>query len=70
MNADFAKANRMAFGIVAQLYKLNVYSAPSGKFKSHVDTPRAPEQFGSLVVCLPSPHQGRYLIVKTNKYRD
>ncbi len=60
-------------GIQAQLYKLNVriecpatkianicqiYSAPSGKFRSHVDTPRGPMQFGSLVVCLPCSHQG------------
>ena len=46
------------FGVTAKLYKLNIYSAPSGKFKPHVDTPRAPEQFGSLVVCLPCPHEG------------
>jgi hypothetical protein len=26
--------------IHAELYKLNIYSAPSGKFKSHMDTPR------------------------------
>ncbi|KAL8690211.1 MAG: hypothetical protein Q9218_004293 [Villophora microphyllina] len=35
-----------------------VYSAPSGKFKMHVDTPRGVTHFGSLVVCLPSRHQG------------
>jgi hypothetical protein len=27
------------WGVVAELYKLNVYSAPSGMFKPHVDTP-------------------------------
>ena len=27
-------------GVVTELYKLNVYSGPSGKFKPHVDTPR------------------------------
>ena len=44
-----------------ELYKLNIYSAPSGKFKAHVDTPRGPNQFGSLVVCLPYTHQGNNL---------
>ena len=55
-------AHRKGFGVIAKLYKLNVYSAPSGKFKPHVDTPRAPEQFGSLVVSLPCPHQGMHRI--------
>ncbi|KND89203.1 hypothetical protein TOPH_06224 [Tolypocladium ophioglossoides CBS 100239] len=41
-----------------------VYSGPSGKFKRHVDTPRSPSQFGSLVVCLPVAHQGGQLKVR------
>ncbi|KAL8976636.1 MAG: hypothetical protein Q9205_007395 [Flavoplaca limonia] len=41
-----------------------IYSAPSGKFRSHVDTPRGPAQFGSLVVCLPCAHEGGTLRVK------
>ena len=45
-------------GVYAQLYKLNVYSAPSRKFKAHVDTPRSEQQFGSLVVCFPVEHAG------------
>lgn len=45
--------------VTARLYKLNVYSAPLGKFKTHVDTPRGPRQFGSLVVCLPCEHEGK-----------
>ena len=45
-------------GIRAELYKLNVYSGPSGKFKSHVDTPRGRDQIRSLVVCLPSAFKG------------
>lgn len=45
-------------GVKAELYKLNVYSAPSGKFKAHVDTPRSDAQFGSLVVALPVAHEG------------
>ncbi|KAJ5381350.1 Oxoglutarate/iron-dependent dioxygenase [Penicillium cataractarum] len=47
-----------------ELYKLNVYSGPSGLFKSHVDTPRSKNQIGSLVVCLPSPFKGGSLIVR------
>ncbi len=43
---------------------MQVYSGPSGKFKSHVDTPRSPDQFGSLVVCLPLGHQGGALEVR------
>ncbi|KAJ5381351.1 uncharacterized protein N7496_003779 [Penicillium cataractarum] len=47
-----------------ELYKLNVYSGPSGLFQSHVDTPRSKCQIGSLVVCLPSPFKGGNLIVR------
>ena len=43
----------------AELYKLNIYSAPSGKFKAHVDTPRSKSQVGSLVVALPVEHKGK-----------
>lgn len=48
----------------ADLYKLNVYTGPSGHFKAHVDTPRSTEQIGSLVVCLPCVHQGGQLEVR------
>lgn len=48
----------------AELYKLNVYSAPSGKFKPHVDTPRSGSQLGSLVVLLPVDHEGGQLVVR------
>ena len=37
-----------------ELYKLNIYTAPGGHFKAHVDTPRSEQMFGSLVVCLPT----------------
>jgi hypothetical protein len=53
-------------GVHAELYKLNVYSAPSGIFKSHVDTPRSSNQFGSLVVCLPASHEGGNLVIRHN----
>ncbi|KAK5989672.1 hypothetical protein PT974_07927 [Cladobotryum mycophilum] len=52
------------WGVRAELYKLNVYSGPSGRFKSHVDTPRSDRQMGSLVVCFPHPHQGGQLAVR------
>ena len=53
----------MSLGIRAELYKLNIYSGPSGKFKAHVDTPRSETQIGSLVVCLPSKFKGGVLSV-------
>lgn len=56
-------ANNMR-GVRAELYKLNIYSGPSGKFQAHVDTPRSDSQFGSLVVCLPCDHEGGELIVR------
>lgn len=49
--------------IRAELYKLNVYST-GGHFKSHVDTPRSDDMFGSLVVCLPSDFTGGALITR------
>ena len=39
--------------ISAELYTVNVYTR-GGHFKSHKDTPRGEDMFGSLVVCLPS----------------
>ncbi|RSL41595.1 hypothetical protein CEP53_012676 [Fusarium sp. AF-6] len=42
-------AHREGLGVRAEMYKLNVYSGPSGKFKAHVDTPRSDRQMGSLV---------------------
>jgi hypothetical protein len=39
--------------VSAELYSLNVYTA-GGHFKSHKDTPRGEDMFGTLVVCLPS----------------
>ncbi|KAK4575227.1 hypothetical protein LTR86_001079 [Recurvomyces mirabilis] len=51
-------------GLRAELYKLNVYSGPSGHFKAHVDTPRSETQVGSLVVCLPFHFAGGALAVR------
>ncbi|KAK5714856.1 hypothetical protein LTR17_016966 [Elasticomyces elasticus] len=50
--------------VKAELYKLNVYSGPGGRFKPHVDTPRGSTQVGSLVVSLPSRYEGGSLSVR------
>ncbi|TGO13033.1 hypothetical protein BTUL_0078g00420 [Botrytis tulipae] len=60
---DFLRNRGDHRGVLAELYKLNIYSGPSGRFKAHVDTPRGTRQFGSLVVCLPYSHQGGQLRV-------
>ncbi|KAL5342051.1 hypothetical protein BJX70DRAFT_386462 [Aspergillus crustosus] len=57
--------NQLGFRkIKAELYKLNVYSGPLGHFRKHVDTPRAANQIGSLVVCLPSAFKGGNLNIE------
>ncbi|KAI1782134.1 hypothetical protein LXA43DRAFT_977716 [Ganoderma leucocontextum] len=50
----------------AELYKLNVYGKDSF-FKPHQDTPRAENMFGSLVVVLPTPHEGGALVLRHNE---
>ncbi|KAJ5729276.1 uncharacterized protein N7483_003784 [Penicillium malachiteum] len=50
-----------------ELYKLNIYSGPSGVFQKNVDTPRSESQIGSLVVCLPSQFEGGNLIVRRDE---
>ena len=50
-------------GIQAELYKLNIYSS-GGFFKTHVDTPRSEQMFGSLVVCLPTQFSGGELVIR------
>jgi predicted 2-oxoglutarate/Fe(II)-dependent dioxygenase YbiX len=49
--------------VTAALDKLNIYG-PNGFFKSHLDTPRAPNMFGSLVVCLPTEFAGGELVLR------
>ncbi|KAF9535324.1 hypothetical protein CPB83DRAFT_841574 [Crepidotus variabilis] len=49
--------------IRAELYKLNVYG-PGAFFKSHVDTPRSDTMFGSLVIVLPTVHEGGSLVFR------
>ncbi|KAF4445671.1 hypothetical protein F53441_10620 [Fusarium austroafricanum] len=62
--AQASHSDARGLGVKAELYKLNVYSAPSGRFKPHVDTPRSDRQMGSLVVCLPVEHKGGELAVR------
>ena len=52
--------------IRAELYKMNIYTGPTGCFKAHVDTPRGGKMFGSLVVCLPSQFTGGALVTRHN----
>nr|VWP02668.1 Oligopeptide transporter OPT-like protein [Ganoderma boninense] len=52
-----------------ELYKLNVYTygIPIGEgafFKPHKDTPRSQSMFASLVVILPTPHEGGALVLR------
>ena len=53
-----------SISVRAELYKMNVYSGPTGCFKAHVDTPRGGNMFGSLVVCLPSQFTGGSLVTR------
>ncbi len=48
--------------IVAHLDKLNVYTE-GDFFKAHVDTPRSPDMFGTLLIHLPVRHEGGQLVV-------
>ncbi|TFK31127.1 hypothetical protein BDQ12DRAFT_619515 [Crucibulum laeve] len=50
-------------GVIAELYKLNVYG-PGSFFKAHKDTPRSGKMFGSLVVVFPTAHEGGCLILR------
>ncbi|KZT39340.1 hypothetical protein SISSUDRAFT_1119066 [Sistotremastrum suecicum HHB10207 ss-3] len=50
----------------AELYKLNVYG-PESFFKAHKDTPRGDDMFGSLIIALPSEHEGGNFIVRNEE---
>ncbi len=47
----------------AELYKLLLYEE-GAFFKPHQNSEKAPGMFGTLVICLPSAHQGGELILK------
>ncbi|KAL9622654.1 MAG: hypothetical protein Q9160_002964 [Pyrenula sp. 1 TL-2023] len=54
-----------AANISAELYKLLLYEK-GAFFKPHKDSEKTPGMFGTLVVCLSSPHKGGDLIVTHN----
>lgn len=47
----------------AELYKLLLYEE-GAYFKPHLDSEKTPGMFGTLVVCLPSSHQGGELVLR------
>ncbi|TKW52228.1 hypothetical protein CTA1_12806 [Colletotrichum tanaceti] len=47
----------------AELYKLLLYEK-GAMFKAHTDTEKCPGMFGTLVICLPSTHEGGDVVVK------
>jgi predicted 2-oxoglutarate/Fe(II)-dependent dioxygenase YbiX len=65
--AGVVDAVKRDFGIrgkvTAELYKLLVYEKGSF-FKAHRDTEKVPGMFGTLVVCLPSRHEGGTLVLE------
>ncbi|PIB02520.1 hypothetical protein CB0940_00316 [Cercospora beticola] len=48
--------------ISAQLYKLLIYER-GAMFRAHTDTEKVPGMFGTLVICLPSAHEGGDLVL-------
>lgn len=51
--------------VTAELYKLLLYEE-GAFFKPHQDSEKTPGMFGTLLVCLPSEHQGGDLILSHN----
>ncbi|KAF4634490.1 hypothetical protein G7Y89_g3611 [Cudoniella acicularis] len=50
------------WGVRAELSELSVYFSSSSNAQKQFDTPpRRGSHFGTLIICLPSPHQGAYL---------
>ena len=52
--------------VVAELYKLLLYHE-GAFFRPHQDSEKTPGMLGTLVVCLPSDHQGGSVILKHQK---
>ncbi|KAG5653001.1 hypothetical protein H0H81_002754 [Sphagnurus paluster] len=57
VRAQLLEGDDEKYYVKAELYKLNVY-AKGSFFKSHKDTPRGDNMFGSLVIVFPTPHDG------------
>jgi len=52
--------------VTAELYKLLLYEE-GAFFKPHRDSEKSPGMFGTLVVCLPSPHRGGDVVLTHSK---
>ena len=50
----------------AELYKLLIYEK-GAFFKEHQDSEKAPGMFGTLVIALPSEHEGGQVVLRHNK---
>ena len=50
--------NQILFGFGFPVLKYSCLVGPGSFFKSHVDTPKSGKMFGSLVVALPTKHEG------------
>lgn len=53
-------------GVQAELYKLLIYEE-GAFFKPHQDSEKTPGMFGTLVICLPSKHEGGRVLLTHNK---
>ncbi|EFP85944.1 uncharacterized protein PGTG_11700 [Puccinia graminis f. sp. tritici CRL 75-36-700-3] len=51
--------------IRSELYKMLIYEQ-GAMFKPHTDTEKTPGMFGTMIICLPSPHTGGEVVVKHN----
>ncbi|KAH8110520.1 hypothetical protein DFH11DRAFT_1514322 [Phellopilus nigrolimitatus] len=60
---DLLEGDKGRRSISAELYKLNIYGKDSF-FRAHQDTPRGANMFGSLVLVLPTPHEGGSLVLR------
>ncbi|KAK4215753.1 hypothetical protein QBC37DRAFT_386003 [Rhypophila decipiens] len=49
--------------VSAEFYKTLIYEK-GAMFKAHTDTEKIPGMFGTMILCLPSPHEGGDLVVK------
>ncbi|EIW85822.1 hypothetical protein CONPUDRAFT_98957, partial [Coniophora puteana RWD-64-598 SS2] len=62
--SEFLEGENGLRPVLLKLDKLNVYAGKGEFFKAHKDTPRASSMFGSLVVVLPTPHDGGALVLR------
>ncbi len=53
----------IAARISAQPYKLQLYG-PGGHFKAHRDSEKLDAMFGTLIIALPSQHEGGQLHIR------